>query len=73
MRDFLIDTGLLKLSQDDKDYIIKTLIRDIWELHDNGNLHFDFSDEMIEENFDYMRLFTYKDSEKILKEKNERD
>ena len=70
---FSIDTGLTELSADDKEFIIKGIIRDIWELHDNGDLRYEFSDEAKEDDFDCARIFTVEMSEKILKEaKNER-
>ena len=68
--DFEINTGLMELSKEDKEYIIKNIIRDIWELHDNGDLRFDFSDEMGESDWDFKRRFTYEDSKNILDEVN---
>jgi len=43
--EFSIDTGLCELSEDDKIYIIHNIIRDLWELHDNGDLIYLFSDD----------------------------
>lgn len=69
--EFSIDTGLYELSEDDRQYIINGIIRDIWELHDNGDLKFEFSDEADSEAWDFMRRFTYKDSERILGNKKQ--
>jgi hypothetical protein len=71
---FMIDTGLTELSDGDRESIISEVIRGIWELHDNGNLHYDFSDEIpITEGitWDFCRRFTHKDSERILQERQE--
>lgn len=67
---FSIDTGLYELSDDDKEYLIKGVIRDIWELHDNGDLKFNFSDDPDKEaqEFDYTRRFTYEDNKIIMAE-----
>lgn len=65
---FSIDTGLTKLEDNDRVWIIKTIIRDIWELHDNGDLHFNFSDEIKKDDWDYTRRFGYEESMLILKE-----
>lgn len=43
--DFEIDTGLLELSDEDKDFIRDNIIRAIWELHDNGTIDYYFSDD----------------------------
>jgi hypothetical protein len=68
---FSIDTGVYELSDDDKEFLIKDVIRTIWELHDNGDLRYNFSDDPDKEAqlFDYTRRFTYEHSELILKEK----
>jgi len=66
--EFQIDTGLTSLSEEDKEYIIKGMIRDMWELHDNGDLKFNFTDEISDDDWDYVRRFTDDDSIKILKE-----
>jgi len=71
---FEIDTGLCQLSKDDKEYIIKGMIRDMWELHDNGPIHYYFSDEYVEDItkdrhiIQGWRVLTWQDSEKILSE-----
>lgn len=68
---FFIDTGLYELTNSEKEYIVKNIIRDIWELHDNGDLVFNFSDDIENDRRDYpmcYRKFTWKDSEKILSE-----
>jgi len=43
------------------------MIRDMWELHDNGILHYNFSDEIDNDGF-----MNYKDSDKILKERGKK-
>lgn len=67
--EFSIDTGLCELSEEDKQYIIEGILRDVWELHDNGDLKFEFSDEADSEAWDYARRLTYRDSERILNKK----
>lgn len=52
--EFSFDTGLTELSKDDKKFIIDTIIPTIWELHDNGTLHYGFSDEKKEYRFGYI-------------------
>jgi len=69
MAEFSIDTGMEELSESDKEFIIKTIIRDIWELHDNGDLSFGFSDEEKEDGGDYNRRMTWEMSEQILKQR----
>lgn len=66
--EFEIDTGLEEIDKEKKEYIVKTLIRDIWELHDNGDLLFSFSDEEIDDDWGYNRRFTWEDSKRILEE-----
>ena len=63
--EFSFDTGLDELSNDDKKFIIDTIIPTIWELHDNGDLHFGFSDEKKE------YRFGYKDAQKLMEKKND--
>lgn len=58
--DFSIDTGLWRLD-DNKEFLIKNVVRAIWELHDNGDIHYNFSDEIKDDDWDYGRRFTYKD------------
>jgi len=68
--DFEIDTGLNELSKEDKEFLIKNIVRDIWELHDNGDLKFNFSDEEKEVDWnDYLHIMTDEKSKEILKEK----
>jgi len=67
--EFSIDTGLTELSNDDKEHIIKGIIRDIWELHDNGDLKYSFSDETKEDDWDFTRRMTWKLSQTILEER----
>lgn len=67
--EFSIDTGMEELSESDKEFIIKTIIRDVWELHDNGDLRFGFSDEAKEDDWDYRRRMTWDMSKQILKER----
>lgn len=66
--EFSIDTGLTKLDDNDRKFIIKEIISNIWELHDNGDLHFDFSDEAKEDDWDYKRRFGYDENILLLKE-----
>ena len=70
---FMIDTGCTELSDGDKESIISEVIRGIWELHDNGNLRYDFSDEIPATKYvwDFGRRFTHKDSERILQERQD--
>ncbi|MBU0958269.1 MAG: hypothetical protein KKF56_05680 [Nanoarchaeota archaeon] len=58
--EFTIDTGLYPedVTEDDREFIINNIIKNIWELHDNGDIRFDFSDELNE--FGYTRGFGYK-------------
>ena len=56
---FAFKTGLEELSKEDREYL-KRLIREIWELHDNGTIVYHFSDE------DSVRKFTQKDSKQML-------
>lgn len=60
---FEIDTGIYELSKEDKEFIVKNMVRAIWELHDNGDLKFDFTDEMEEDDYDYRRRFSNEDAE----------
>jgi hypothetical protein len=67
---FEIDTGLIKLNKEDKDFLINGVVKEMWELHDNGNIKFDFSDEMNENDFDYKRDLSYELKRlKVLEEK----
>lgn len=66
---FSIDTGLFELEDNDKEFIIKTMIRDMWELHDNGTLHFDFSDEADLDAWGYSRRFGYEENLMLTKNK----
>ena len=59
---FEIDTGLCDLSEEDRKFIINNMVRAIWELHDNGDLKFNFSDEEDEMLYDYTRRFTGEDT-----------
>ena len=63
---FNIDLGLYPedVNASDREWIIITMIRDLWELHDNGDLKFNFSDES--NDFDYSRRMNYELSKKIL-------
>lgn len=67
--DFEIDTGLYleDVDADTRVFLIESLVYAIWELHDNGNICFEFSDEHNDFYFD--RRFTYRDAERICKEK----
>lgn len=58
---FEIDTGMTELDENDREYLVEGMIRDMWELHDNGKVHFRFSNEK------YDRVMDYKFSEEILK------
>ena len=66
--EFSIDLGLYPedVNASDREWIILTMIRDLWELHDNGDLKFNFSDEMKSLDFDYSRRMSYELSKKIL-------
>jgi len=66
---FEIDLGVTELTEDDRLFLIKGMIRDMWELHDNGDLKFNFSDEMKEYYCDFTRTMDWKVSEEILKSK----
>jgi len=66
IREFLINTGLLELNKEDRKFIEATLIRNIWELHDNGDLRWGFSDEP--EDYDYRWIMDSKRSNEILEE-----
>ena len=59
--EFTIDTGLVELNDDDREFL-KGVIRDIWELHDNGDVWYWFSDDSEEDR----HKFGYKDSEEML-------
>jgi len=61
--EFSVNTGLEEVTENEKKFMIKTIIKSIWELHDNGNLIYQFSDEINE-----VKKFTYKDAEYINKE-----
>lgn len=65
---FEIDTGLTELSKEDREYIIKNILIEIYELHDNGTLYFDFSDELKQDNWDYTRCISYESAKQIRKE-----
>ncbi len=64
---FEVDLGIIELSKDDKEFLINGMIRDLWELHDNGNLRYNFSDEMKEDDWDYTREMNYRISAEILR------
>lgn len=67
---FSIDTGMLELTKDDKEFLIKGVIRDLWELHDNGTLVYGFSDETDPEMpWGHTRRMRWEDSQKILEAK----
>jgi len=70
--EFSIDTGLTELDENDKEFIVKTLIWNIYELHDNGNLNFQFSDEEEDKDFGYTRRFTYEMAKKLIEEEKAR-
>ena len=61
--EFSLDLGIVEITNEDKEFIIKGIIRDLHELHDNGDLRFNFSDEIKEKGdeimWDYSRRFTY--------------
>lgn len=42
---FSIDTGMIKLNEEERKTLVETMVRDMWELHDNGDLYYRFSDE----------------------------
>lgn len=63
--EFSFDTGLIELTDEDRYYLINTIIRDIWELHDNGKVKFNFSDE--DDNI-FLHTMTYDRSREILKQ-----
>ena len=73
--EFEINTGLYPedVDKDTREFIIKTIIRDLWEVHDNGDMKFEFSDEWEkispDERWDFRRIMNSKISERILKEK----
>ena len=75
--DFEIDLGLYPEDVDSevREWVERTIIRDIWELHDNGDLRWEFSDEWEKnkDQFEFRRKMTWELSSKILKEmKNEK-
>lgn len=61
--EFSFDTGLTELDILDRQYLMDYFIPIIWELHDNGTLHYCFSDEKDE------YRFGYKDMERLQREK----
>jgi hypothetical protein len=63
--EFSIDTGLTEIDEDLRNWIIRNLIRDMYEIQDNGNLHFNFSDEETDNDFGYTRRFTYEMAIKV--------
>jgi hypothetical protein len=69
--EFSIDLGLYPedVDKEEREWIIETILRDLWELHDNGDLKFNFSDEMKSLDFDYSRRMSYELSKKILEKK----
>ena len=69
--EFEIDTGVSELSPEDKEFLINGVVRDIWELHDNGDVNFNFSDEMGEPYYEFSRVMNRKKSEEILKKLKE--
>ena len=69
---FEIDTGLTELEDDDKVFIIDHLIRTIWELHDNGNIHFSFSNEPEHELNAHPYIFRDSDSKRVIQQLKER-
>jgi predicted RNA-binding Zn-ribbon protein involved in translation (DUF1610 family) len=54
---FMIDTGVSHIFSEDRIFIINNIIKTIWELHDNGDIRFNFSDEISKEDWDYTRTF----------------
>ena len=42
---FFVDTGVSELTKEDREFIEKTIIKGIWELHDNGDVLYEYSDE----------------------------
>lgn len=68
---FEIDLGLFPkdVDNDSREFIIEGIIRDLWELHDNGDLFFSFSDEKPDPEWGYKRKFTWLDSKEILRKK----
>jgi len=71
--EFDFDTGLSPEDVDEstREWLIKRIVRDIWELHDNGDLCYEFSDEWekCKDHFHYRRRMTWEESKKILREK----
>jgi len=63
--EFSIDTGMEDLSEEDKEFLIKGMVRDMWELHDNGPIRFNFSDE----DEGYARIMDYQISMNVIKNK----
>lgn len=64
---FEFDTGLDKLTELERNFIRDTIIRAVWELHDNGDINYWFSDEDIEigrVKVEKVHKFGYKDVEK---------
>jgi hypothetical protein len=55
--DFFIDLGLYPedVSGEDRKFIVENILRGIKELHDNGALKFNFSDEINKDDWDYTR------------------
>lgn len=64
-RGFSLELGLYPedVSEEDREFIINNIIRTIWELHDNGDLKYNFSDEIKERDWDYTRKFSIKDTQ----------
>ena len=55
--DFSFDTGLVEIDAKDREFIVNYILKNIRELHDNGDLLYSFTDE--EE--DVVRRFPLKD------------
>jgi len=69
--EFLIDIGYTEIDDDLRLWIIKNMIRDMYEIQDNGTLHFNFSDEKQDVLYGYTRRFSWEDSKKVDEEEME--
>lgn len=65
---FEVDTGLHELDDNDKKFLIEYVVGSVWELHDNGTLYYDFTDE-VEDEWGFRRKYDEETRGIILKTK----
>ena len=70
---FEFNTGLYELDDNQREFIINHIIINIYELHDNGKVVFNFSDEIPKDGsfWDYTRYIDYKKAQEILEKNKE--